>query len=400
MLKQIAGQITKKGSVSLCLIFFLYYLGSVKLPAQETARGEFDVNNPTVATIIFCQSIITPTPTPAVPEPGSGLLLALGIALLLLSTALIRRKSRRAKWLPFLLIGCGLTIGGFGMDKLVAQSGSCGLTIEIQGAGQVESLDLVCQKTCQVHGGPGEVRHFKAIADAGSPFVAWRVNGEPYTGPVQMTGDTILTAIFEPAAAPTPTPEPLAYQLTVTRTGSGGGLVYGEGIKCGYDCEETYPTGHFVELRAYPDALSVFHHWLIDGESRQTGDVVIQSNTTATAIFELIPPTCLPSNGGKELCGDNIDNDCNGKIDEGCYECRTDFQAHRCCRDDICAPMTSCAAGEAAVFLGCDTVACNPMVRCETAPQGGPCECEIVHDGLDNDCDGYVDEPTDKKCVN
>ena len=88
------------------------------------------------------------------------------------------------------------------------------------------------------------------------------------------------------------------------------------------------------------------------------------------------------------------------KIDDGCYECRTDVQAFQCCRDDVCTTMNACAAGQAAVFLGCDNVACNPMVRCETAPQGGPCECEIVNDGLDNDCDGYIDEPTDTNCVN
>ena len=45
---------------------------------------------------------------------------------------------------------------------------------------------------------------------AGSQFVAWRVNGEPYIGPVQMTSDTILTAIFEPVATPTPTLTPTA----------------------------------------------------------------------------------------------------------------------------------------------------------------------------------------------
>ena len=397
-LKQITCQVTKKVTFGLLLLTIVFSAWSMTLLAQDMTVPLLDEADPTVATIIFCQSIITPPPTPAVPEPGSGLLLLTGLTLLILSAALLHWKRRGVKLLSLLLLALGLMASGFGVERLTAQSGSCGLTVEAQGAGEIQSRDLRCQNTCQVPGAPGEIRHFKAVPTAGSQFVAWRVNGEPYTGPVQMTGDTILTAIFEPVA--TPTPDLPAYRLTVTRIGSGGGLVYGEGIECGHDCEELYSTGRLVELHAYPDALSEFSHWLIDGESRHTGAVVMNANRTATAVFDLVPPTCLPSNGGIEQCGDQLDNDCNGKIDDGCYECRTDVQAFQCCRDDVCTTMNACAAGQAAVFLGCDNVACNPMVRCETAPQGGPCECEIVNDGLDNDCDGYIDEPTDTNCVN
>lgn len=210
----------------------------------------------------------------------------------------------------------------------------------------------------------------------------------------------IPTPTPSPTVMPTVTPTPQTYQLTIDRQGTGGGMVHGEGIACGHDCTEAYQDGTSLELHAYPDALSQFVNWFVDGEPLQEMDLAIHRDMTVTAVFDLVPPDCLPTNGGIEQCGDNIDNDCNGKIDEGCYDCRTDFEQQQCCRDDVCTAAASCEPGAAMIFLGCDNVACNPMVRCEDAPEGGPCECEIADDGLDNDCDGYVDEPVDPDCVN
>ena len=206
-LKQLAHQVTKKGIISTCLVTLLLTICSAALLAQENAGDLLDAADPSVATVIFCQSaIITPTPTPVVPEPGSGALLLIGLALLILSAMLLRWTRRGAKRLSVLLLASGLMAGGFGVERLTAQAGSCGLTVEVNGQGQIDSRDLRCQSACQVPGVPGEIRHFKAVPTTGSQFAAWRVNGEPYAGPVQMTGDTILTAIFEPIATPTPTP--------------------------------------------------------------------------------------------------------------------------------------------------------------------------------------------------
>jgi hypothetical protein len=204
-------------------------------------------------------------------------------------------------------------------------------------------------------------------------------------------------------ATPSPSPTPVSYRLTVTTAGSGGGMVTGGNntIACGQTCTATYPKGAVVDLRGFPDALSLFRGWRsAEGEPIQAQDLVITQDITLTAVFDLAPPDCLPTNGGVEQCGDEIDNDCNGRIDEGCYECRTDFENAQCCKDEVCTPMSECLGGEAAIFLGCDNIACNPMVSCEAPlPEEGPCECEIEGDGIDNDCNGYIDEPADEHCV-
>jgi len=75
-----------------------------------------------------------------------------------------------------------------------------------------------------------------------------------------------------------------------------------------------------------------------------------------------------------EAC-DGLDNDCNGQTDEGC-ECRDGEQ--RACGLDVGA----CQAGT-------QTCAAGSWGACQGSV--GPAE-EVCHDGLDNDCDGTVDE--------
>ena len=49
--------------------------------------------------------------------------------------------------------------------------------------------------------------------------------------------------------------------LTILKEGNGRGYVSGWGIDCGLDCEELYPFGTWVTLRAAPLAGFVFDGW-------------------------------------------------------------------------------------------------------------------------------------------
>ncbi|MBM4318712.1 MAG: VWA domain-containing protein [Deltaproteobacteria bacterium] len=84
----------------------------------------------------------------------------------------------------------------------------------------------------------------------------------------------------------------------------------------------------------------------------------------------------------EEICGDGMDNDCNGLIDDGCT-----------CDDGDTQPC------------GSDRGECQQGVQTCTRGQWGEChggrrEQEERCDGKDNDCDGVTDEMSDEPCSN
>ena len=67
------------------------------------------------------------------------------------------------------------------------------------------------------------------------------------------------------------------YRLTVTKRGSGDGIVSGEGINCGADCDQWYDEGTPITLTANPGQGSAFVGWSGD-DCRGVGECTITLN--------------------------------------------------------------------------------------------------------------------------
>jgi hypothetical protein len=102
---------------------------------------------------------------------------------------------------------------------------------------------------------------------------------------------------------------------------------------------------------------------------------------------------CAPSNGGVEIC-DGIDNDCNGVVDDG-FDFQNDVDNCGGCNKRCFFPFAkaTCAAGVCTQGACLDGFYDrDPNVPgCETACQKTNGGVEIC-DGLDNDCNGVIDD--------
>jgi len=132
------------------------------------------------------------------------------------------------------------------------------------------------------------------------------------------------------------------------------------------------------------------------------------------------PGTCVPGAGGTEICGNRLDDDCDGMTDELCAcdaSVDADFDGYNQCvdcddtngavhptRPEVCDGVDQDCDGVIDEGFDSDgdtfsTCAPDPLLRdCDDAVRttypGAPelCGAAGTGDGVDNDCDGYVDE--------
>ncbi|UCG98459.1 MAG: InlB B-repeat-containing protein, partial [Burkholderiales bacterium] len=117
-----------------------------------------------------------------------------------------------------------------------------------------------------------------ATPATGSSFAGWSgACSGAGTCTVSMTAARTVTATFNAAN----------YGLTVSRSGSGSGMVTSNptGVTCGTDCTESYAYGTTVSLTATPAAGASFTGW--SGACTGTGNCVVgmTSSRTVTAHF-------------------------------------------------------------------------------------------------------------------
>ena len=161
---------------------------------------------------------------------------------------------------------------------------SVGLTLVKTGpSGVVNALGTNCISTCNLTTFAGAPIIVVATPlNFSSMFTEWTsgCSGTNRVCVISPTSTTTVTALFSPAFA-----------VSVSKAGSGTGIVTGGGVNCGSTCNARSVLGGSIVLTATPNAGSVFIGWSGQGCSG-TGTCTVTSSTTGikgvTATFSSI----------------------------------------------------------------------------------------------------------------
>ena len=154
------------------------------------------------------------------------------------------------------------------------------------GTGTVTSSPsgITCGGDCSESVTPGTQLTLTAAPAAGSTFAGW-------SGACSGTAACAVTVNTATAVTATFNLGPVS--LDVTKNGTGGGTVTSSqpGISCGSDCSETAAPGTQFTLSATPAAGSTFAGWGGACSGTAPCTVTVNTATSVTATFTLIPVT-------------------------------------------------------------------------------------------------------------
>src|SRR6185295_1997514 len=170
-----------------------------------------------------------------------------------------------------------------------APGGDVHVSVSTAGAGNGRVISdpagIDCGSACQATFPARQRVELIAIADPGSEFAGWSGSGDCLDGVLEGAGDVSCVATFNLRPA-------VSYALTVSVSGSGGGIVASSpaGISCSGTCTASFPSGTGVRLTARADDDgSVFAGWsgdcVVDPVFPFVATVTMNGNKACGAVF-------------------------------------------------------------------------------------------------------------------